>query len=137
MSRRTRRLRASRPHSRRIALAAFAVAGLLAAGCGSDGPEPAPQPSGVADDGRTVFAASCAGCHGVAGRGTPNGPPLVDRIYEPSHHSDAAFVLAVRRGSPEHHWGFGDMPPVQGIDDRELADTIAYVRRLQQDAGIR
>lgn len=129
VSRRTRPLRVS-------TLAVFVVAGLVASGCGGGGLQPEPSPPGVADAGRVVFAASCAGCHGERARGTTNGPPLVDRIYEPSHHADVAFVLAVRNGSRQHHWGFGDMPPVPDIDDREIADTIAYVRRLQQDAGI-
>lgn len=84
-----------------------------------------------------MFDASCAQCHGPGARGTDKGPPLVDRIYEPSHHGDASFLLAVRRGSPEHHWSFGDMPPVAGVADQEVADVVAYVRGLQEAAGIR
>ena len=64
------------------------------------------------------------------------GPPLVHVIYEPSHHGDAAFVLAVRPGVRAHHWPFGNMLPVEGVSDRAVADIIAYVRALQRANGI-
>lgn len=42
-------------------------------------------------------------CHGENGRGTRVGPPLVHKIYEPSHHGDGAFGRAVRQGVVAHH----------------------------------
>ena len=52
-----------------------------------------------AEIGKRVFEARCAACHGKnAGGVEGSGPPLVHVIYEPSHHGDASFLLAVRNG---------------------------------------
>ena len=69
--------------------------------------------------------------------GSDKGPPLVHKIYEPSHHGEESFYLAVRQGVRSHHWPFGDMPPVDGLSDDEVGRIIAYVRELQRAAGIR
>lgn len=87
--------------------------------------------------GAAMFAQHCAPCHGAAALGTEQGPPLVHGIYEPGHHGDAAFVLAVTRGVRAHHWRFGDMPPVPGLTTEDAAIITAYVRWLQNRAGIR
>lgn len=87
--------------------------------------------------GAATFARACASCHGDAALGSQLGPPLVHPIYRPSHHADAAFLLAVRRGVRAHHWTFGDMPAVPGLDDAEIGAITAYVRWLQREAGIR
>jgi mono/diheme cytochrome c family protein len=118
---------------RRAALAAAGFA--LLAACGESGAttvagEPDP------DRGEELFAANCAVCHGPQGQGTTTGPPLVHVIYEPNHHSDESFHLAVQRGVQAHHWDFGPMPAVPGLDRDEVADIIAYVLDLQRDAGI-
>jgi mono/diheme cytochrome c family protein len=96
-------------------------------------------PTAAAPDpqrGEQLFEANCAACHGPAGQGTVNGPPLVHVIYEPGHHSDESFHLAVQRGVQQHHWDFGPMPAVPGLSREEVADIIAYVRDLQREAGI-
>ena len=90
----------------------------------------------TATDGEAIFERNCAKCHGQDAKGTDQGPPLVHKIYEPSHHADVAFYLAVRRGVPAHHWPFGNMPPVEGVSDEEIAQIVAYVRGLQRAAGI-
>jgi mono/diheme cytochrome c family protein len=111
-----------------------------------DRPE-APPPEagtslGIADmplelrDGAELFGLHCSSCHGVEGVGTEQGPPLVHRIYEPSHHGDGAFVMAALRGVRAHHWTFGDMPPVEGITQERVLAITAYVRWLQRKAGI-
>lgn len=105
------------------------------AGCA--GQTPVASTGGDAVAGGRTYDKSCAVCHGPGATGTDQGPPLVDRIYEPSHHGDASFLLAVRRGTPAHHWGFGDMPPVPAISDSDVTNVVAYVRRLQVAAGIR
>ena len=46
------------------------------------------------------------------------------------------LYLAVQRGVRQHHWTFGNMPPVPGLNDREVAFIIAYVRELQRANGI-
>jgi len=95
-----------------------------------------PALSPPAQRGERLFAANCVTCHGTHAAGGPGGPPLVHRIYEPGHHGDAAFYLAVRRGVRQHHWQFGDMPPVPGLNDREIDVIVAYVRELQRANGI-
>jgi mono/diheme cytochrome c family protein len=86
--------------------------------------------------GAELFGLNCASCHGVDGVGTDQGPPLVHRIYEPSHHADGAFLMAALRGVSAHHWTFGDMPPVEGITQEQVQVITAYVRWLQRRAGI-
>lgn len=88
------------------------------------------------EDGRALFEANCAACHGVNAAGSDQGPPLVHRIYEPSHHGDMAFVLAAKQGVRAHHWRFGNMPAVAGVNDEEVLLILAYVRALQRANGI-
>lgn len=86
--------------------------------------------------GAALLRTHCAACHGELADGTDRGPPLVHRIYEPGHHGDPAFHLAVARGVRAHHWRFGDMPAVTGIGEADVAAIVAYVRWLQREAGI-
>jgi mono/diheme cytochrome c family protein len=86
--------------------------------------------------GRVVFEGTCATCHGIEGTGTEQGPPLVHQYYRPGHHADGAFTLAIRNGVQPHHWDFGPMPPQPGLSDQDIADVTAYVREIQQAAGI-
>ncbi len=86
--------------------------------------------------GAAIFESKCAKCHGPEAQGTDQGPPLVHKIYEPGHHADVAFYLAVRRGVPAHHWPFGNMPPIEGVSDEDIEQIVAYVRGLQRAAGI-
>jgi mono/diheme cytochrome c family protein len=111
-----------------------AAAALVAAACGGDGR--VDEAGGDPGRGEQLFAANCATCHGPEATGTTTGPPLVHEYYVPSHHADVAFHLAVQRGVQPHHWGFGPMPPVPGLDEGDVTDIIAYVRGLQRDAGI-
>jgi cytochrome c len=99
------------------------------------GLDPGPVPAELAD-GERIYDANCRTCHGPLGTGTEAGPPLVHRIYEPSHHSDAAFQLAVTRGVRAHHWSFGNMAPLPTVDSAEVSRATAYVRWLQRQAGI-
>lgn len=64
------------------------------------------------------------------------GPPLVHKIYEPSHHGDAAFQVAAAQGVRAHHWRFGNMPPQDGVTAGDVTAIIAYVRELQRANGI-
>ncbi len=93
--------------------------------------------SDQATAGKQAFDAKCAACHGANAQGKDGvGPPLVHKIYEPSHHGDMAFVLAAQNGVRGHHWNFGDMPPVEGITPAEVLNIVAYVRALQAENGI-
>lgn len=88
-------------------------------------------------DGKVAFEAKCAACHGANAVGqTDVAPPLVHKIYEPSHHADEAFQRAVSLGVRQHHWPFGNMPPVEGLTRGDVTMIIAYVRELQRANGI-
>ena len=95
----------------------------------------ATSPPEVAD-GKALFEQNCSVCHGPAADGTTQGPPLIHIIYEPSHHGDAAFVLAARNGVRAHHWRFGDMPPLPGVSDEMVLEIVGYIRWMQRQVGI-
>ncbi|PVZ45946.1 c-type cytochrome [Thalassobacter stenotrophicus] len=87
--------------------------------------------------GKLAYGAKCAVCHGTNAAGQDDvAPPLVHKIYEPSHHGDAAFSLAAKNGVRAHHWRFGNMPPVEGVTDGDVKMIVAYVRELQRANGI-
>ena len=87
--------------------------------------------------GKAAFEAKCAACHGVNAAGQDGvAPPLVHKIYEPSHHGDGSFLVAVRNGVRAHHWRFGNMPPVEGLTEGDVKMIVAYVRELQRANGI-
>lgn len=95
------------------------------------------QFSEAATLGKTGFDAVCAACHGTNGAGKLGfGPPLVHKIYEPSHHGDMAFYVAVQQGVRAHHWPFGNMPPQEGLTKADVTNIISYVRELQRANGI-
>ncbi len=135
--------------TRTTRLAVVAVAGAAAAAVWlawpddedrtpADAPEKprAPASTAAATAGQAVFDRHCASCHGPEAAGSDRGPPLVHRIYEPGHHSDVAFHRAVRNGVRAHHWPFGDMPPVEGVSERDVTLILEYVRGLQRAHGI-
>ncbi len=87
--------------------------------------------------GKVGFEAKCSACHGVDASGK-NGvaPPLVHKIYEPSHHADEAFWIATQNGVRSHHWNFGNMPAIDGLTRGDVKMIVAYVRELQRENGI-
>jgi mono/diheme cytochrome c family protein len=99
------------------------------------GPAAAPTPAQFVE-GERLFDENCARCHGARAAGTDQGPPFVHMIYEPHHHSDAAFQMAARNGVRAHHWSFGDMAPVPGVTPEQVTEIVGYVRWLQRQAGI-
>lgn len=135
-----------RTASKRISttlIAAVASVALLA-GCSQE-PEPVETgltlPPGLAiptehKDGEALFNQKCATCHGKNALGTKSGPPLIHQVYEPNHHSDDSFQIAVAQGSRAHHWNFGDMPAIQGVSPQQVDEITGYIRFLQQQAGV-
>lgn len=85
--------------------------------------------------GEPLYQTNCASCHGTDLRGTDKGPSHLSVVYEPNHHGDAAFQLAVLNGVPQHHWPFGDMDPVPGLSEDDLDAITAYVRENQRISG--
>jgi mono/diheme cytochrome c family protein len=95
-----------------------------------------PDLSQGARAGARLFNANCSICHGANAAGSDQGPPLIHRIYEPSHHGDGAFYRAVLLGVQGHHWRFGNMPAVEGVSERDVGLIVRYVRELQRANGI-
>lgn len=116
---------------------ALVMALLALAGCGgaSSGSGIPPQDPDLVSEGSELYAQNCAQCHGEDLRGTDQGPPFLSPIYEPGHHGDGSFLLAVQTGVRAHHWQFGDMAPVEGLTADDVEAIIAYVRETQRQKG--
>lgn len=142
---------ADRLHDGSRSILILVLSGVLLVGCGEDssgynadadtsGSEQAevvmPELSDRARQGAELFTVNCAECHGPTAGGSSQGPPLVHRIYEPGHHADYSFHVAVNQGSPQHHWSFGDMDPVPGLSPEEVDRIVCYVRELQYANGV-
>lgn len=107
--------------------------------CGGEGNRLPIPPKGFIGDaaqGERLYRSHCSGCHGKDAEGSHRGPPLLHKYYAPSHHADLAFYMAVARGVQQHHWQFGNMPPVSGVSPEEVGHIIAYVRGEQRKVGI-
>jgi len=131
---------------RRFIIAGFLVgSAVLIAGCEQPNPEQLRQQQHLpgadfvanTQQGEDLFRKNCANCHGDAATGTNQGPPLVHKVYNPGHHADLAFHRAAKNGVKQHHWHFGDMPPIPAVSPQQVGHIIAYVRREQRRAGIR
>ena len=94
-----------------------------------------PQDPVLVELGAELYSSNCANCHGQDLRGTEQGPSHLSEVYEPSHHGDGAFLAAVSRGSPQHHWNFGPMPPVPGLSAEDVEAIVAFVREQQRLEG--
>ncbi|MFN3255381.1 MAG: c-type cytochrome [Ilumatobacter sp.] len=121
-----------------LAAAVTAALAIFAASCGSATADTAPAAPGSGAAGVTgaeLYQANCASCHGADLRGTEQGPSHLSIVYEPNHHGDDAFRSAILNGAQQHHWNFGDMAAIPGLDDDEIDDVIAYIRSEQERQG--
>ena len=82
--------------------------------------------------GQLLYEKYCSSCHGVDLTGSDQGPPLLHPFYKPSHHGDQAFYRAALQGTRQHHWEFGDMPPVEGMTAGKMNKVVPYLRYYQQ-----
>ncbi|MDE2779848.1 MAG: cytochrome c [Chloroflexota bacterium] len=125
----------------------FLLACLLMAGCQGDdgsgsngsqreGTTPETSRAIMAQNGEELFNAKCSACHGLEAAGTDLGPTLIHRVYHPGHHPDTSFHNAVKVGVRQHHWTFGNMAPVAGLNEPEVDSIICYVRGLQRENGL-
>jgi len=119
-----------------LCIVGFAVATVIAASSSQAQDIAVPEFSTAARKGGVLFMSKCAKCHGFYTQGTKEGPPLLHPYYRPGHHSDQAFWLAIRNGTRQHHWPFGNMKPVEGVTDAQIPLIIQYVRELQKANGI-
>jgi mono/diheme cytochrome c family protein len=76
-----------------------------------------------------IADATCAGCHGANGIGTPVGPNLTTGTWLWSDGSLAALTTTIKDGVPEPKQHPGAMPPMGGItlSDEDLAAVASYV----------
>ena len=103
--------------------------------CGSAPTSGGPASATGAESGAELYQASCASCHGADLRGTDKGPSHLSIVYEPNHHGDDSFRSAIVDGVRQHHWNFGDMAAIPGLDADEIDDIIAFVRAEQERLG--
>lgn len=116
----------------------MSVLALLVGACSSTEPLDYEEPEDggtLVAEGEVLYQANCAECHGSDLRGTDKGPSHLSIVYEPNHHGDAVFALAVINGARQHHWPFGDMEPIPGLDDTDIERIVAYVRENQRVHG--
>jgi mono/diheme cytochrome c family protein len=116
-------------------LVGSALAGLLAACASSGEADIAPQDPELVAVGADLYAAHCAECHGSDLRGTEQGPSFLSQVYEPGHHGDGAFLVAIVAGVRPHHWDFGPMPPIEGLTPQDVEAIVAFVREQQRIQG--
>lgn len=72
-------------------------------------------PVGDATAGASLYASTCAACHGADGAGG-SGPSLVTTV---PGQSDQRLTDIIQGGT-------GSMP-AQGLDDQQTADVVAYL----------
>ena len=75
--------------------------------------------------GRTLFESSCAGCHGLDGRGGEKGPNIATRA-EISRRSDGEILAILQLGVPS-----AGMPAFGRLGDVRLHAVVRYLRSLQ------
>jgi len=75
--------------------------------------------------GRTLFESSCAGCHGLDGRGGEKGPNIATRA-EISRRSDGEILAILQLGVPS-----AGMPAFSRLGDVRLHAVVRYLRSLQ------
>lgn len=115
-------------HLRRGAAALVcAVVLALAAGCaeapsvptGADG-----KPDAVLEEGRGIWSARCASCHGSAGGGG-RGPKLADGEGLARHPEAATMVAVIADGMGSGMPAFSD-----NLTPAEIEAVVAYVREV-------
>lgn len=82
--------------------------------------------------GQLLYEKYCSSCHGMQLNGSDKGPPLIHPFYKPSHHGDKSFYRAALKGVKQHHWNFGDMPPVVGMTPGKMDRIVPYLRFYQR-----
>lgn len=84
-----------------------------------------------APEGKALFAAKCAPCHGANGEGKP----AIAKMYNVTIHafssnevqsnSDADLKKIITTGK-------GKMKPIAGLSDSQAGDIIAFIRTLKK-----
>jgi len=123
-------LKRTGPHRRTLDLCRWAcAAGILVVALSSFG-----QKRRVSSDdarasskeaGRAIFASSCAGCHGLDGRGSDRAPDIATR-KDVQRRTDVELFHIIDAGVP----GTG-MPPFHSLGKANIDVAVTYLRVLQ------
>ncbi len=84
-----------------------------------------------------VASATCAGCHGADGKGTPLGPDLTSNKWLWSRGSYAGIARSIRDGVPKPKAYRSPMPPMGGaqLSAPQVSAVAAYVWALSHQGG--
>jgi len=106
-----------------VACAVLSVVGATALAQHASKQKAVPGPQ--AAERRKAFEATCAGCHGLDGRGGERGPNITTR-QEVLQLSDAETLRILRDGIPA-----AGMPAFSSLGSAKLAAVLSYLRTLQ------
>src|SRR5208282_1944005 len=95
------------------------IMGQIATAQGPQQSENAPQAA------RQIFESTCAGCHGLDGRGGEHGPDISTR-QQVVQLSDGELLEILRNGRPA-----AGMPAFDSLGGPRLMETLTYLRALQ------
>lgn len=125
-------------------LAATALLGLVAVGCGGDDDAASDvELSAAGARGREVSSSNgCAACHGSNGQGGA-GPTWIGLYGAEVELADGSFVTAdddylrtaIAEPNADLRAGYSLRMPENDLTDDEIADVIAYIRDLSADTG--
>src|ERR1700683_3399865 len=79
----------------------------------------------VSPRGKQIFASTCAGCHGLDGRGGERAPNIAENPRA-QRLSDAQISHIVEKGIP-----CTGMPALQSLGSSDVKAVVSYLRRLQ------
>jgi cytochrome c oxidase cbb3-type subunit III len=82
-------------------------------------------PQQAAGEARQIFESTCAGCHGLDGRGGERGPDIATR-QQVVQLSDAEILEILRAGRPA-----AGMPAFESFGSAKLKGLLLYLRSLQ------
>ncbi|MBZ5611339.1 MAG: cytochrome c [Acidobacteriia bacterium] len=84
-----------------------------------------------APEGKAVFAAKCQACHGANGEGKASIAKMFNVTMHPlgSKEIQSMSDADIKKVVTEGH---GKMKPVTGLDDKQVADVVAFVRTLKE-----
>ena len=86
---------------------------------------------GAAEEGRVLYAAGCARCHGRLAEGTERGPVLIAPAPGPNAPGRRIFLRAAR-GCHSGHGRAGRTPGFADLPDEAIDGIIAFLRRIER-----
>jgi mono/diheme cytochrome c family protein len=93
---------------------------------------------GNAERGKVIFNGRCAICHGEDGQGREGMAANFVTEWQRLTKPDQELARGIRAGmrSPDKMYGAGQCPP-QMLNDRDMEDTLAYVRSAFGSPGFK